>query len=63
MKYTAIFSPAEILLPKAETATDWQKWAVIACDQFTSQMEYWNACTDLIGSQPSAYDFILPEAF
>ena len=31
--------PAEILLPKA--GTDMTKWAVVACDQFTSQPEYW----------------------
>jgi len=63
MSYNTIFSPAEILLPKAESAADWQKWAVIACDQFTSQMEYWDACAAQIGSAPSAFDFILPEAY
>ena len=31
--------PAEILLPKA--GSDMNKWAVVACDQFTSQPEYW----------------------
>ena len=31
--------PADILLPKA--GTDMGKWAVVACDQFTSQPEYW----------------------
>ena len=32
------FYPADILLPRA---ADMKKWAVIACDQFTSQPEYW----------------------
>ena len=31
--------PADILLPKA--GTDMHRWAVVACDQFTSQPEYW----------------------
>lgn len=63
MTYNTIFSPAEILLPKAGTAADWQKWAVIACDQFTSQMDYWDDCVSLIGGGKSAYDYILPEAY
>ena len=63
MIYNTIFSPAHILLPKAETAADWQKWAVIACDQFTSQMDYWDDCVSLIGGGKSAYDYILPEAY
>ena len=31
--------PADILLPG--TGTDMSRWAVVACDQFTSQPEYW----------------------
>lgn len=38
------------------------KWAVIACDQFTSQPEYWRKVEDFIGYEPSAYNLILPEA-
>ena len=34
------FYPADILLPKD---ADMTKWAVVACDQFTSQPEYWQA--------------------
>ena len=34
------FYPADILLPKD---ADMEKWAVVACDQFTSQPEYWEA--------------------
>ncbi len=58
-----IFSGAKILFPKTAAPSDWQKWAVIACDQFTSQMEYWDTCTALIDGAPSAYDYILPEAY
>ena len=39
-----------------------QKWAVIACDQFTSQPEYWEQVKNFVGYSPSAYNLILPEA-
>ena len=38
--------PAEILLPKE---ADMTKWAVVACDQFTSQPEYWQAVEETVG--------------
>ena len=44
------FLPAEILLPRVEEIT---KWAVIACDQFTSQPAYWDAVRRCAGSAPS----------
>ena len=45
----------EILLPAG--AIDLAKWAVIACDQFTSQPEYWQQVADLVGeSLPLAHD-------
>lgn len=40
-----------------------EKWAVIACDQFTSDREYWKRVEREVGDQPSALRFILPEAF
>ncbi|MBE6540956.1 MAG: DUF1015 domain-containing protein [Ruminococcaceae bacterium] len=59
-----IFSPAEILLPKfARDQEKMTKWAVIACDQFTSEIEYWDRCTKLIGGEKSTYDYIQPEAY
>ncbi len=54
------FYPADILLPKQ--GTDMTKWAVVACDQFTSQPEYWQAVEDTVGDAPSALRLILPEA-
>ena len=51
----------EILLPKP--GTDLTKWAVIACDQFTSQPEYWENVRNVIGESPSTYNLILPEVF
>ena len=41
---------------------DLSRWAVIACDQFTSQPEYWNEVKLTAGDSPSAYNLILPEA-
>ncbi len=51
----------EIVLPKA--GTDMQKWSVIACDQFTSQPEYWDKVQEIVGDSPSTYHLILPEVF
>jgi hypothetical protein len=51
----------QIYLPKA--GTDLSKWAVIACDQFTSQPEYWQNVAELVGGAPSALNLILPEVF
>jgi len=51
----------EILLPKA--GTDLAKWAVIACDQHTSEPEYWRKAADLIGDAPSTLNLIYPEVF
>ena len=39
------------------------KWAVIACDQYTSQPEYWEQVAKNVGDSPSTYHLILPEAY
>ena len=53
------FFPADILLPKD---ADMTKWSVVACDQFTSQPEYWQAVEETVGDAPSTLRLILPEA-
>ena len=53
------FSPADILLP---AAGNYETWAVVACDQFTSQPDYWERVEKRVGDQPSAFRLILPEA-
>ncbi len=59
-KFKALgFYPADILLPKE---ADMTKWAVVACDQFTSQPEYWQAVEETVGDAPSTLRLILPEA-
>ena len=52
------FMPADILLPQID---DLSKWAVIACDQFTSNPEYWARVRETAGDSPSAIHLILPE--
>ena len=54
------FVPADILLPAA--GTDMQKWAVVACDQFTSEPEYWEEVDRISGDEPSTRRLILPES-
>lgn len=51
--------PADILLP---SGCDMSKWAVVACDQFTSQPEYWAEVERTVGDAPSALRLILPES-
>ncbi|MFH1446244.1 MAG: DUF1015 family protein, partial [Chloroflexota bacterium] len=51
----------EVLLPAK--GIDLNKWAVIACDQFTSQPEYWKQVAQIVGGTPSTYHMILPEVF
>ena len=59
-KFKALgFYPADILLPKD---ADMTKWAVVACDQFTSQPAYWQAVEETVGDAPSTLRMILPEA-
>jgi len=40
-----------------------QQWAVIACDQFTSQPEYWRQVEQIVGTAPSTLRMILPEVY
>lgn len=55
-----IFTTGSILLPKS---ADMTRWSVVACDQFTSEPEYWQAADALVGSAPSTLRLIEPEAF
>ena len=50
-----------ILLPKK--GVDWSKYAVIACDQYTSNVEYWNKLKKEIGNNVSTLNMIYPEAY
>ena len=53
------FAPADILIPEN---CDLSKWSVVACDQYTSQPEYWQRVEERVGDAPSALRLILPES-
>ena len=42
---------------------DMSKWAVVACDQYTSQPKYWEECEETVGNSPSTLNLILPELY
>lgn len=58
----ACFYPADILLPDLEK-TDGTRWSCVACDQYTSQPDYWEAADALVGDAPSTLRAILPEVY
>jgi hypothetical protein len=51
----------EITLPRP--GTDLTRWSVVACDQYTSQPEYWARAAALVGDQPSTLKLTLPEIY
>ena len=59
---TIAFCAAEILLPDF-SKTDGTKWAVVACDQYTGEPQYWESAARLIGNAPSTLGMILPEVY
>ena len=52
--------PADILLPQG---VDGQRWSCIACDQFTSDEEYWKRMEAFTGEKPGAVHIIFPEIY
>ena len=55
----AVIKRGDFLIPRDEFL---ERWPVVACDQFTSQPEYWERTAQLVGEAPSAYRVIFPEA-
>ena len=53
------FTKTDILLPKDCNVA---QWAVIACDQFTSDLAYWKRVRETVADAPSTLNMILPEA-
>ena len=51
---------ANILIPHD---VDMTKWSVIACDQYTSQNEYWDKVKEIVGNSPSTLNITLPEIY
>ncbi len=56
------FDSADILLPNTDK-TSFERWAVVACDQFTSEVEYWHKAETAVGDAPSTLNMILPEVY
>lgn len=55
-----VFDKAKIILPKN---CDMEKWSVVACDQYTSEPEYWEEVEKFVGASPSTYNLIFPEIY
>lgn len=55
------FKKTNILLPKKDI--DLNKWAVIACDQYTSNQKYWDVVDEIVGDAPSTLKITLPEIY
>lgn len=56
------FTTADVLLPKL-TTEGMERWAVVACDQYTGEPEYWEKTRGIVGGAPSALHLILPEVY
>ena len=54
------FKKGNILIPKN---VDMTKWSVVACDQYTSEPEYWNEVNNIVGDSPSTLHLTLPEIY
>lgn len=57
----AVIKNQHIYLPKKHL--DYSKWAVIACDQFTSDNEYWEMVTNYTSDSPTTLNLIFPEIY
>lgn len=54
------FSTTDILLPRLSDE-EMSRWAVVACDQYTGEPDYWAEVTRIVGDSPSTLNLILPE--
>ena len=54
------FKRGNILLPKN---ADMTKWSVVACDQYTSEPDYWKDVENIVGESPSTLKLTLPEIY
>ena len=54
------FKVGNILIPKK---TDMYKWCVVACDQYTSEPDYWREVKKIVGDSPSTLNLTLPEIY
>ncbi len=58
------FKRADILLPKFSLDGEkMKKWSVVACDQYTSEPEYWEAVESIVGGGESTFRLTVPEIY
>jgi len=57
----SILKKADILVPAK--GINMEKWSVVACDQYTSQPEYWERVKEFVGDSPSTLNLVFPEVF
>ena len=64
--YKKILSELGLIIPKImlpDSKCELEKWAVVACDQYTSERGYWEKVADLTKGNPSTYNIIFPEVY
>lgn len=61
MNINEIVSKPKVLLPSDNI--NYEKWAVVACDQFTSNKTYWEELEKFVGREPSTLNMIFPEVY
>lgn len=59
-KMSTAFKSTDILIPQN---IDMEKWAVVACDQYTGQPDYWKRVENNVGDADSTLKLILPEVY
>jgi len=55
-----VFTPTDVLLPSGIAP---ELWSVIACDQFSSERDYWERVRERTNGAPSTFNMIIPEAY
>ncbi len=53
----------KVLLPESDSEDFWKSWACVACDQYTSQLDYWQQVEKETCGKVSTYNLMLPEIY
>ena len=62
-EFKEVFKSADILIPNPDFVTDMSVYPVIACDQHTSEPEYWHKAEKLVSDNVSTLNMIIPELY
>ncbi|MFI3171620.1 MAG: DUF1015 domain-containing protein [Eubacteriales bacterium] len=60
-KKNQIFTSANVLIPNKEI--DMSRWSVVACDQYTSEQEYWESVKQHVENENSTLHMVFPEIY